>query len=99
MLVFMERGYSREMVRRLNRVRIHMQVLFLLDVLTVSGNRIDGAALSLWPSTKKMSTLNWPKEEQTTADMILWKEALKDICPSRRRLNCLGQYVTKSHWV
>jgi hypothetical protein len=45
MLVLMERGYSREMVRRLNRVGIHMQMLFLLDVLTVSGNRIDGAAL------------------------------------------------------
>ncbi len=45
MLVFMERGYSREMVWQLNRVRIHMQVRFLLDVLTVSGNRIDGAAL------------------------------------------------------
>jgi hypothetical protein len=45
MLVFMERGYSREMVRRLNRVRIHMQVFFLSDILTASGNRIDGAAL------------------------------------------------------
>jgi hypothetical protein len=31
--------------------------------------------------------------------MTLWREALKDICPSRRRLNCLGQYVAKSHWV
>jgi hypothetical protein len=28
---------------------------------------------------------------------MLWKEALEDICPSRRRLNCLGQYVAKSH--
>ncbi len=33
------------------------------------------------------------------ADMILWKEALEDICPSRRCLNCLGQYVAKSHRV
>ena len=45
MLVLMERGYNRETVRQLNRVRIHMPVLFLLDTLTVSGNRIDGAAL------------------------------------------------------
>jgi hypothetical protein len=99
MLVLMERGYSIETVRQLNRVRIHMQVIFLLDVLTMLGNRIDGAALRLQPSTDRMSTLNWPKEEPTMADMILWKEALEDTCPSRRRLNCLGQYVTKSHWV
>jgi hypothetical protein len=45
MLVLMERGYSRETVRRLNRVRIYMQVLFLSDVLTASGNRIDSAVL------------------------------------------------------
>ena len=32
MLVLMERGYSRETMRRLNRVRIHLQVLFLSDV-------------------------------------------------------------------
>ncbi len=30
-------------------------------------------------------------------DMILWRGALEDICPSRRRLNCLGQYAAKSH--
>jgi hypothetical protein len=31
--------------------------------------------------------------------MMLWKEALEDICPSRRRLNCLGSFVAKSHRV
>jgi hypothetical protein len=86
MLVLMERGYSREIVRRLNRVRIHMQVLFLLDVLTVSGNRIDNTALQLRPATNRKSTLNWPKEAPTAADMMLWKEALEDICSSRRPL-------------
>jgi hypothetical protein len=99
MLVLMERGYSREIIRWLNRVRIHKQVLFLLDVLTVLGNRIDAMALHLCPTTDRMSTLNWPKEEPTLADMILWREALEDICPSRWRLNCLGQYVAKSHRV
>ncbi len=99
MLVFIEREYSREMLRRLNRVRIHMQMLFLSDVLTMSRNRIVGTALQLWPSTDRMSTLNWPKEKPTMEDMILWKEALEDICPSRQRLNHLGQYVMKSHWV
>ncbi len=99
MLVLMERGYSREIVRRLNRVRIHMQVLFLSDILIVSGNRIYAKAHQLRPATNRQSMLNWPKEAPTTADMMLWKEALEDICPSRRCLNCLGQYVAKSHQV
>ncbi len=90
MLVLMERGYSRGIIRWLNRVRIHMQVLFLSDVLTVSGNRIDTTAFRLRPATDRQSTLDWPKEAPTTADMLLWKEALEDICPSRQRLNVLG---------
>ncbi len=45
MLVLMERGCSRETIWRLNRVRIHMQVLFLSDILTVLGNKIDEAVL------------------------------------------------------
>ena len=81
------------------RVRLHMQVLFLLDVLTVSGNRIDSAVLRQWPSTNRKSTVNWPREEPTAEDVTLWREALEDICPSRRCLNCLGQYVAKSHRV
>jgi len=92
MLVLIERGYSRETVRQLNRVRIHMQVLFLSDILTMSGNRIDDAVLRPRQSTKRVSMLNWPKEEPTAVDMMLWKEALEDICPSRQRLN-----VAKSH--
>jgi hypothetical protein len=83
MLVLLERGYSREIARRLNRVRIHMQVIFLSDVLTVLGNRINTTALQIFPRTNKTSMLNWPKEEPTPVDMILWKEALEDICPSR----------------
>ncbi len=97
MLVLMERGHSRETIWWLNRVRIHMQVLFLLDVLTVSGNKIDEAVLQPRQPTKRASMLNWPREEPTEADMMLWKEALEGICPSRRRLNCLGEFVAKSH--
>jgi hypothetical protein len=98
-LVLMERGYSRETVHWLNRVGIHMQVLFLLDVLTAWGNRIDSAAICQRPPTTWMSMLNWPKEEPMAEDMILWRDALEDICPSRCRLNCLGQYAAKSHQI
>ena len=35
MLVFAERGHSREVLCRLNRVQIHQQAIFLSDVLTM----------------------------------------------------------------
>jgi hypothetical protein len=97
MLVLMERGHSRETIRWLNRVRIHMQVLFLSDVLTVLGNKIDKAVLQPWQPTERAYMLNWLREEPTEVDMMLWKDALEGICPSRRRLNCLGEFVAKSH--
>ncbi len=99
MLVLMERGHSRETIRQLNGVRIHLQVIFLSDILTASGNRIEANTLRPRPATDRQSVLNWPKEEPTVADMMLWKEALEDICPSRQHLYCLGPYVTKSHQV
>jgi hypothetical protein len=99
MLVLMERGYSREIIRRLNRVRIHKQVLFLLDVLTVSGNRIDAMALHLHPTTDRMSMLNWPKEEPTLADMILWREALEDSARVDGASTASGSMLQSPHWV
>jgi hypothetical protein len=42
MLVFMEQGHSREALIRLNWVRLHLQIIFLSDILLASGQRIDG---------------------------------------------------------
>ncbi len=41
MQVFFEQGYSTESLLRLNRVWVHWQVLFLLDILTASSKKID----------------------------------------------------------
>ncbi len=37
MLVFWERGHSRDALRRLNRVRLHLQIIFLSNILSASG--------------------------------------------------------------
>jgi hypothetical protein len=58
MLVLMERGNSRETIRWLNRVRIRLQVIFLLDVRTASGNRIDTNTLHPRPATNRQLVLN-----------------------------------------
>jgi hypothetical protein len=97
MLVFAERGHSREVLRRLNRVRIHQQAIFLSDVLTMSGNKIDDNITHRRPQGNRMLSLHWPREDPMTEDMTIWKEALEDICPSQRRLYCLGRFMLASH--
>ena len=49
MLVFWERGHSRDTLRRLNRVRLHLQIIFLSDILSASGLMIDPSVLERRP--------------------------------------------------
>jgi len=45
MLVFMEHGHGREALIRLNWVRVHLQLIFLSDILSALGLRIDPTVL------------------------------------------------------
>jgi hypothetical protein len=46
MQVLVESGYTGEALRRLNRVRVSLQVLFLSDILTASGSKVSTDILS-----------------------------------------------------
>ncbi len=83
MLVFIEQGHGREALLRLNRVRVHLQLIFLSDILSASGLRIDPTVLQRQAAGKSHSSMRWPKEEPTDSDFSLWQEAVEDICPSR----------------
>ncbi len=41
MIAFMEKGHNGKTLKRLNRVRQHQQIVFLSDILSTSGLRID----------------------------------------------------------
>jgi hypothetical protein len=45
MLIFMERGHGMEALIRLNRVRVHLQLIFHSDILSASGLRTDPTVL------------------------------------------------------
>ena len=60
--VIEEAGYSRADQDRLNRVRLHQQVVFLSDVLGTSGNLLDGRYLSARNRGEKWSSLDFPNE-------------------------------------
>ena len=82
MQAFFEKGYSQEILLRLNRVRIYCQALFLSDILTASGNKIDTEVNAKPTLQRKRSRLKWPTEHPTELDFQLWRDALQELCPS-----------------
>jgi hypothetical protein len=99
MRVFITAGYRGDTLRRLNRVRISLQVLFLSDVLTACGGKVSLDILSWRPKGEVWSTMRWPTEWPTNSDMRLWNNALSSICPSRSSTSSVGKYICNSHRV
>jgi hypothetical protein len=99
MRVFITAGYRGVTLRRLNRVQISLQVLFLSDVLTASGGKVSLDIFSRWPKGEVWSTMRWLTEQPTDSDMQLWNNALSSICPSRSSTSSVGKYICNSHWV
>ncbi len=83
MQLLFEMGYPREILQRLNRVHKFLQVLFPLDILTASGNKINPEVLLHQPLSKARSRLRWPTECPIESDFQLWRDAMHSLCPSR----------------
>jgi hypothetical protein len=83
MQVLLRAGYGKEDLRRLNRVRVSLQVLFMSNVLTASGNKISLEVLSPRPRGEAWLNMQWPSEHPTASNMDLWRNAMHTICPSR----------------
>ena len=84
MQVLMRNGYTNEALRRLNCVRVGQQLLFMSDVLTALGNKINPEVLSRRPPGEAWSNMTWPNEHPTDSDFQMWHRAMLSICPSRR---------------
>jgi hypothetical protein len=78
-------------------VRVLLQVLFMSDVLTASGNMISSEVLSPRPRGEARSTMRWPNEQPTTSDMDLWRNAMRAICPSQGLSQGVGQFIRQMH--
>jgi hypothetical protein len=91
-------GYTKEELRRLNRVRVSLQVLFMSDILTASGSKICNEILTAKPRQVKRSRMLWPNEQPTPSDMELWRRAMRGICPSSSpRRGGVGRFTTQTH--
>jgi hypothetical protein len=82
MQLLFEMGYPREILQRLNRVHIFLQVLFLSDILTASGNKINPEVLLHRPTSRVRSRMRWLTGCPMELDFQLWRDAMHTLCPS-----------------
>ena len=97
MRIFEECGYSMGELRRLNRVRIHQQVLFWSDVVSANGKTLEPQYQTRRPLDEKWSTLDFPTQQPPRRDFKLWREALTQA--RSRQLDRLGRFVVPGHRV
>ncbi len=97
MQVLQKVGYAAETLLRLNRVHISFQLLFMSDILTASGNKVNTEILLHHPLGEKCSNMRWPQERPTNSNLQSWKNAMLTICPSRCKSSSIGQFLGNTH--
>ena len=80
MLEFERIGCCGDMLERLNRVRIYMQVLFLSDVLGANGKNLDKQYLTKRRLEEKWSRANFPNERPPPQGLSLVGKDSKTAC-------------------
>jgi hypothetical protein len=91
-----DEGYKGEELIRLNKVRIHQQVLYLSDVLNANGRSVDLKYLDRREDSS-WSTYNFAEEHFTEADLVLWRAAVYSLSPASRPMLRVGGYQLTSH--
>ena len=97
MLEFERIGLGGDLLERLNRVRIYMQVLFLSDVLGANGKNLDKQYLTKRNLKEKWSRENFPNERPPRRDFLLWERTIRQLVPSTGINDRLGPLTTSGH--
>merc|ERR1711966_10608 len=82
MLLFEAAGFCQQDLVRLNRVRIHQQVMFLSEILGASGKMLDRKYLQKRLEAERGSHLNYPNEKPPRKDFALWVVAIQQVVPA-----------------
>jgi hypothetical protein len=68
--------FDEDELARLNKVRLHQQVLLLLDILDARGTAIDRKYLQRRPRSEQWLTITFPLEDPPVRDFKLWERAI-----------------------
>jgi hypothetical protein len=97
MQLLMRAGYTDKALSCLNRVRVSLQLLFMLDILTASGKKVKADILSCRPQGEAWLMMRWPDKHPTDSDMRLWRDIMISICPSRSSTSHIGRFTGHLH--
>ncbi len=89
-------GYTAPELLRLNLVRVHQEVLFLLDVIDARGTVIDKRYEQMCTNSEKWSRFSFPRQSPPKKDFRLWRHALLQLryaCSSPM----LSQFLEEGH--
>ncbi len=98
MVEFIRMNYDTQSMCKLNRVRLHQQVIFLSDVMDASRRAIERKYLEAWPWNKQWSSLIFPKERPLDSNFRLWNEASLQIRALGGRLH-IERHLRQGHKV
>ena len=98
MRMFLRMGFTEAELIRLNRVRIHQQVLFYSDVMDARGTVVDKRYLVPRRADESWSLYKFPREQPPPKDFRLWSHALLQLRTVRQTLP-LGPYIDRGHKV
>ena len=90
-------GFNKEDLLRLNRFRVHQQVLFLSSMLGASDKSLDKKYMTKQKPEENCFTLRFPKENPPKKDFQLWRMALRQIVLARGIPDRLGQLTHKGY--
>ena len=81
MVKFAAAGFGKDELERLNKVRVHQQVLFWSCVLGASGKSLDAKYMRKRELDKTWSKVKFPTERPPNKDFSLWRIAVRNIVP------------------
>ena len=97
MQVLIQSGYSNKVLHHLNRVRVSQQLLFMSDVLTALGNKINPEVLTRRSPGEAWSNMTWPTKHPPESDFQLWWRDMLSICPSQTNHTQVGRFTGPTH--
>ncbi len=97
MQVLIQSGYSNKTLHCLNQVRVCQKLLFMSDILTASGNKINPEVLSRQPPGEAWPNMTWPNKYPLDSDFQMWRRAMLSICPSQSSCTQVGQFMGPTH--
>ena len=77
MELFADKGFTEDELCRLNKDRLHHQVLFLSCVLGASGKILDRKYLEKRRDNERSSKVKFPAKKPPNKDFQIWKAALR----------------------